>query len=368
LKESEVEFILCSCEAYGRFSLHKEAHKDNELGFNRQAKLLLDWTTEKVIPALQGAQSGETELGNLDLSRISNVSDSLILPGSPSPMSPPKQRANLLRTPGRLGGMSSSLSELDRTLNEPTVFLVSALARSLLQSSCVIFAELLAVGCLCGDAIARSAVHWCKIFEEEEKETEDDANFVQRELLPSFIRLAVHLCKSTGSFALLKELFVKCNEGALEDEGELIKKAVSSLLGSRSSDGSKLVDGPIDAFLSAADELLGSTEMEISFEVTDTARGVWSHSKGCVGAALEGIIGNRNASLSLAKKLVLNLASCGGEGNAKTAFEARCLSLLIKTTSSSTAMARILSDLNVESFEECGEIRGLVQQLLESTS
>ena len=75
-------------------------------------------------------------------------------------------------------------------------------------------------------------MHWCKIFEEEKKETEDDANFVQRELLPSFIRLAVHLCELSGTFILLKELFVKCNEGALEDEGELMKTADSLLLGS----------------------------------------------------------------------------------------------------------------------------------------
>lgn len=368
-KETEVEFILCSCEAYGRFALHNEAHNQNDgdLGFNRQTKTLLDWTTEKVIPALLGAQSGETELLDLDLSRISNVSDSLIMPGSPSPLSPPKQKANLGRTPDR-----PSAFDMDQTLShDPAVFLVTSVARSLLQSSCVVFAELLAVGSSCGDDIESSAVGWCSIFDGDEEMEEDEngeKQHIRAELLPSFIRLAIQLCKSSNNnCALLRALFVKCNLGrGMEQERNLMKKAVSALLSTRSN-GAMLTEKLVETFFNAASELNDDVNMDSSMvsldEDTSSVDMVLSHSKGCLATVLEALASNSNARRSLARKLVSRLQ---GETNiTKANFDARCLLWLVENHNNA-ALTSIVSELEAERFEEGGEMRGVVHRLLES--
>lgn len=203
-KESEVEFILWSCEAFGRLALHREAQKNDDIGLNSQVRMLLDWSTEKVMPALLGAQSSESELRDLDLSRISNVSDSLIVPESPSLASPPRQKANLNRTPEHLSRRIStgSPTSFELTPNNPGIFLVSATARALLQISCVVCSELLAVGGSCGDQISKTGLKWFKMFQEASQE--DDKNQpLQEDMLPSFIRLAIQLGRSSEDFTLL---------------------------------------------------------------------------------------------------------------------------------------------------------------------
>jgi hypothetical protein len=367
-KESEVEFTLRSCEAYGRFALHKAAHKSDELGINRQAKTLLEWSTENVISALLGVQSGgESELRDLDLSRISNVSDSLIIPEPKSPTtSSPKHRANLRQTPER-GRPSSLLHAEDETLHDPAVFLVSAAARSLLQSSCIIFAEFLAVGGSCGGEVANAAIAWCKIFDQD---IEREDHCLQRMVLPCFIRLAIQLCKSSSNVSLLRELFVRCSEDALKEDCCLpMKKAVTSLLNVRSADGFKLTKAVVEAFLSAVDELQASTKEEesLSFEAVESVDGVWSHSKGCLATVLEAVVGNQGARHSLARKVVTNLRSSSGEMTAYSMFESRCLSL-IATTDRSVAMAEIIGELEVEKFDEGEEMRCVVQKVLKSTT
>ena len=199
-KESEVEFIIWSCEAFGRLALHREAQKSDDLGLNSQVKMLLDWSSEKVVPALIGVQSNESELRDLDLSRISNVSDSLIMPESPTLASPPRQRANLNRTPEHLSRRSPTSFEVSS--NDPAVFLVSAAARALLQSSCVVCAELLAVGGSCGDQIGKTGLEWFKLFQEA-SQNDDKNKPYQEDMIPAFLRLAIQLIKSSNNFALL---------------------------------------------------------------------------------------------------------------------------------------------------------------------
>ncbi len=79
--------ILKSCEAYGRFALHKEASKDGPPHFSTQMRTLLEWTTDKVIPLLikqQGSTGAATPFGELNISSISAASASPVQPASPS--------------------------------------------------------------------------------------------------------------------------------------------------------------------------------------------------------------------------------------------------------------------------------------------
>jgi hypothetical protein len=367
-RESEVEIILCACEAYGRFALHKEAYQQNHgVAFSAQAKVLLDWTTEKVIPALnKRGRSGEYELRDLDLSRISNASDSIIIHGSPSPV--PK-RANLRSTPQRLDGKSASLYDNDRTLSEPAVFLVSAVAESLLTCSCTIFSEWLAVGGGLGAAeIDETAANWCQIFEKrEDEEDHDRAEEVKKAIMPAFIRLAFELCKCSDNFLLLKKLLVHCNELDTGDSVSEIKKALSLLLADRSTQDSKR-EGVIESVLDAANDLLDGEETDLSVELPATVDDLWSNPKGFISSALSIIMGNRQASLALARRLVAKLGMHVGDVTTKTIFETKCLWLVIEESDCGTEMGKVVRELDAERFEEGGELRVVIHKLLNSNA
>ena len=150
VSEKEIMLILKSCEAYGRFALHKEASKDGPPHFSTQMRTLLEWTTDKVIPLLikqQGSTGAATPFGELNISSISAASASPVQPASPSPMQPRRQRTNRNKTPVRDGSFVSTSNEVNiATANDSTALLSHGVAVSLLQSSCAIFSEWLAVG------------------------------------------------------------------------------------------------------------------------------------------------------------------------------------------------------------------------------
>jgi condensin-2 complex subunit G2 len=357
-RESEVEFVLSACEAYGRFALHKEAQTGDGVSLSSQAKTLLNWTTEKLIPVFKKAQSGETELRDLDLSRISNVSDSLIIPGSPALMSPPRRKADLKNTPNRMED-DSAMFDSNGTLKEPTIFLVSAVAGALLQSSCVIFSEWLAVGGSGADEISGAAVKWCRVFQSEEEE-EDPNEHHHKELMPAFVRLAVQLCKSSDDPLLLKQLLVNCSEETV------MKKAILSLCTARSSQQSKVQGSVIQAFLAAAHELLDTVAVDAPFDLPDAVDEVWCHDRGCVASSLSVIMCNHQACSTLARQLVSNLSSHVGEPTKKSTFEAKCLSFLLTSNEYDAEIAKIIRNLDAGKFEEGGEMRNVVDKLLES--
>ena len=338
--------------------MHKEAQRRGEEGFNRQAKRLLGWTSEIVVPAMLGAQSSETELRDLDLSHISNVSDSTIMRASLSTLS------NLRKSPNKVVNRTSAL--LDQTFDDPPVFLVSSLARSLLQLSCVVFAEHLAVGGSCLDEVEKSAVGWCQVFDDKYCDTEDNRSLVKRELLPGFLRLATQLCRYGMRFDLLRKIFVQCSEASMGDDIVMVRKAVAALLAATSRGGSKLTERVIDNFLLTVDELIEEDDRPLPGHSIRNANDVWSHPKGCLSTVLEAIVSNENASLLLARNLVVRLASSEVESGARQCYETRCLSLLIKVTKSSSTMATIVTDLETDRFKDDAEICGVVHHLLES--
>eukprot|EP00339_Tiarina_fusa_P025462 CAMPEP_0117012226 /NCGR_PEP_ID=MMETSP0472-20121206/10337_1 /TAXON_ID=693140 ORGANISM="Tiarina fusus, Strain LIS" /NCGR_SAMPLE_ID=MMETSP0472 /ASSEMBLY_ACC=CAM_ASM_000603 /LENGTH=1300 /DNA_ID=CAMNT_0004715245 /DNA_START=89 /DNA_END=3991 /DNA_ORIENTATION=+ len=367
LKESEIEFILWSCEAYGRFALHREAQKRDEIRLNEQAKKLLTWSTDHVVPALVGAQSGESELRDImNLSRISNVSESLIMPDSPSVASPPRQRANLSRTPEQMS--RRSLTPFETTSwNDPDVFLVSSAARALLQSSCVVVAEFLAVGGLCGEEVANTAVNWFKLLHEGSDDIGEEKP-VQEDMLPVFIRLAIQLCKSSASFTLLKEIF-KCAEHSIGKHSALLTKGVVSLLKYSCSQDSLTVNGVVNAFLEVVDETLAFEDVVPTTEPAQELHGVWDYPVGCVATVLKGILSVRCASLVLVQSLVSRIGSYSGETMAKSSFDIKCLRYIMTSRGNIAAACRpITSQLDLSRFDLDNNMHISLEKILKSNS
>jgi hypothetical protein len=373
ISEKEIELILKSCEAYGRFALHKEASKDGRPSFSLQAKTLLDWTTDRVIPVLS-KQGGvlATPLDYLNLSRISAVTESPIHPSSPTPMPPLRQRTNRNRTPGRFDPTFVSLGDKEHieiaTGLESTTLLAYGAAVSLLQSSCVIFAEWLAVGGSGSSVVAASASKWCKIF----TIAEDDVT-LQAELQPAFTRLAVQLCKTSSDFSVLQQLITSCDEAKVEEDETIdMKKTVSTLLAGRDEQGNTLVDGVVGAVLGAARSILEETAMndDESPEMPLTLSEVWNNNKGSVFSSLSAILSNKQATVVLAKKLV---ACFGGDGGATdqmqvSLFQAKLLRLLCDRISGvgSAELKSAVLKLDAETFAGDGSVKDILRNVTES--
>ena len=336
---------------------------NKSIEFNAKAKLLLNWTTSRVIPALTVDNKGGSELRNLDLSRISNVSDSLVLPGSPSPFSPPRRKADLKRTPDRMGGNPISIFDNDGALNRPAVFLVSAVAGSLLQSSCLVFTEWLSVGGAGAQEIAEASVKWCKVFLEGGLASGD----MKKEIAPAFMRLAIQLCQAADNYLLLKRILVECDEACFEDNGASVEKAISSLLSGHclGAKVSKIMNGIIDTVLDAAYESLDSFVTELKFEVPESIEDLWHFDTGCVASALAAISGNKHSKLLLCRRLVCCLANHSKNLNKRAVFEAKCLAYMLSFSGSSIEMEGIIRELDVDRFDEQGEMRIVVGQILQ---
>jgi condensin-2 complex subunit G2 len=204
----EVESVVRACEAYGRFALHNQSYSslkiDDEVEVVKQVEMLVKWTTKIVVPAVLADNKGSSCLHDLDLSRISNASDSLVHlpPGSPSLTSPPKQKQNCGRTPEAMRGHSSVFGV---SLSDTLMTTSKRVATSLLVSSCLISSELVAIGVSVPTTIATASVDWCDVFEDL------DASMLEA-LLPAFTRLGVQLKLQSGSTMLLERLFVVCNK------------------------------------------------------------------------------------------------------------------------------------------------------------
>ena len=347
----EIEFALRSCEAYGRFALHKAAYDNSRVGFSEQAKLLLKWTTEKVAPSFRAAQSGETQLRDLDLSCILNTSDSLILPGSPSPLQPPRQRANLRSTPNRMYG--ESVLDGDTVLDEPAVFVVSAIASSLLHISCTIFSEWIRVGGDGADIVAESAVKWCQVFVEDQEE--DVPIRAQKELFPAFTRLAVNLGIYANNFVLLKHLLIKCNEAIAGED--TIGKALTLILSVRKvQQRENLVKGIVDTVLEAVYSSCdgqgedSGTAVEFPTSVDD----LWTRKRGSIGIALSVLLLNPHVCVEFVNKLVLHLNDGGEQGEAAEEimnFQARFLYLLVARAENAAVFGNSIRQLDFGHME-----------------
>ena len=358
IQGSEVEFALFACEAYGRFALHKAAHHNPVIEFSDQAKLLLQWTTEKVAPSFRMAKSGETELRKLDLSCILNTSDSMIIPGSSSPMSPPRRKANLRRTPNRI--CSVSLLDEEAILDEPAVFVVRGIASSLLQTSCTIFSDWICVGGNGTDEIAQSAVTWCQVFEDEDENISD---LSQTELVPSFARLAVSLCLHADNFDLMKQLLINCNQNIIGDD--VIGKAVTMMLSERNAlRREKLLSGIVEAVLAVAYRMCQGQSKGTPDDLPSSVDALFAHKSGSVGPALSALMSNPQACVEIVDRLLSALDSDNREEDIVN-FQVKLLFLLVNSGENAAIFANKIREIDFEHFESATSGRNIMERLRE---
>jgi hypothetical protein len=354
--EHEIECIIRACEAYGRFSLHEQSSaslkKENQVSLNTQVTLLLKWTTDFVVPALLGSSQADSMLRDLDISHIS-VSDSMMHgpPGSPSLMSPPRQKPNIGRTPV---AMRSQTAPYQRDI---PINLTEKIAATLLVSSCMISSEILAMGVSDENGIAKASLEWCSVLEE--------CNMPSLAMIfPSFVRLAVQLNRTSNKLSLLEELLVHCNDFD-EDDFPSGYKLVKSALKAARNDEKKF----IDLFMKVIDRLVhGDEKWQPRLETASCLTDVWDKGR-MMGIFLEVIEGYPSLQWYAAKELASSLASSNGSVTPVIAFQAKCLSALSMVVESN-AMSEILRGINTESVDvnENDDIRAFVANLTEANA
>lgn len=336
--------------------LHKATAAGRSDEYGSQLKKLLNWTTEKALVYFLTARPEGNELRQLDLSRISNVSDSIVL-------SPPRQKSDLRRTPTRLGRPSPYVS----TSDVPPFFLTSFTA-ALLQSACILFAEELVLGSTNSDDIASAAVIWCRVFSESGKETIEGAEHILDGMAPSFFRLAVQLCKTSSNFTLLKELVRSCEDSSLQRNRDNVKKLISSLLHGRFGEQSKYTNQIIETVISAAASSSSLSDVDESILETHTSNGsFWTEQNGCVGLVLEAIFASKTAAITFIQWLARDLCLVTEEASAIDIFKLKCLQELI-SRSGTLATEKLKSNLNLDRFKEGSKMKGYVQNLFLAAS
>jgi hypothetical protein len=353
----EVEYAIRASEAYGRFALHKESllvlEKDDNTSMERQVGKLLLWTTNKIVPAfMRSDEQGVSVLRDCDLSQISNrlsMSMESMPPGSPSLLSPPKQKANCGRTPEAMRGHSSLFVT---SPNDSPVIYSAKVGCALLLSSCILSSEMLAMGMTNAHEISKAAVQWCQIFDQSRWPVEEH-------LLCAFIRLAFQLFRASGDSTFLKDLFVKCNSNFKETAvGDLVKKELQSLLRLRNG-----VDDLLPAFFSLAGRIVDKENSDQSFDLANLS-GEVQNDGGSIEIFLDAIIGNAGATQSFSRTIVKRLLAHDGEIDAAIKFDAKCLSLVLKEAGD-PAMTKLLEELVTEHEQAEGEMRQFVENLLE---
>jgi hypothetical protein len=313
--------------------------------------MLLRWTTDKIVPALVGSDQGASMLRDLDVSHISNVSESLIHepPGSPSLASPPKQKTNRGRTPEAMRGSSSIF---DVSQNDPPIIFLEKFASSLLFTSCMISSELLAMGVSNANDISEAAVGWCKVFDQVESAT-------QSPLFSSFIRLAVQLNRTFGDVALLERLLVVWSGDHVDELAQdEMKKVLTSVV--RNGGGVKTI---INIFFNVAEQIVKANQ-ENSFQTATCVSDVWVEPD-AIQMLLEVITANKQARVELAKSLVSELSTDEGTVTPIVIFYARCLSY-ISSLVNGPVMIKILNNLDSERFKDDAGMRLLFDNILES--
>lgn len=362
-----MEYVLRVCEAYGRFTLHKEASLNAGINFSAEAKKLLHWTTGVVLPVLlpSSATVEKVPFSDPNLSHISVEKSFESFPVSPI-VGPPRRRANRNTTPVRLDGAGLSSFGNDTTLGSTEPALARALAVSLMQSCVMIFAEWIAVGGAGAEEIAKASVEWTQLFDNNE-DGEDGHN-----LLPGFCRLAMQLCKSAENFSLLKSLLAKAQEDADPDATGPIRSMLTSLLPKR-SDTSSVAERTVQCVVEAAHEIIGSKSLTFSTACPASIGQLWPHEGNCIVSALRAVLANKQATLVLAEMLAAQVGAETGDlaqESSQMLFDAKCLCLLCDAeanTKSSAEVMLLVRRIDLGSLGETSTIRPLMEELLDIT-
>jgi hypothetical protein len=328
---------------------------DVVVSFSDDAQQLLEWTTKRVLPAFSLSPE---DIGFDDNAPASNIAGS---PMSPVPTGPARRRTNRNATPCK-DSDSMAPSDLQSTSHRDkvsAVLVARAFGTSLLQASCVIFSEWLAVGCAGADAIAKAAVVWTKIFCIDEVGTE-----AQTELLPAFCRLALYLARNAQDTSLLKSLLLECTEDSTTDNSSL-QKVLSLLFASRNPD---LISAAVEAIFQAANgivERLGDNTSKSS-ELPASVDTLWNQSQGCIKPAVAAVLSSKSACLELAKLVVNELNNSNDSSADALLFKVKCLWLVCDVSSNNnhSEVLNVVRGLRMDNDSSNDELRSAVEELL----
>lgn len=357
--ELEVDLVLGCSEAYGRFVLHRAQTEDKDKVM-KEVRFILDWTTEHVLPVVLKVPATGSDLQDLDISRISNVSDSLMLHSCSGLMSPPKQRINVGASSSRLSSAASKSGNLRFSCQS----MADLVARVLMQFSCLFLSEFVLIGGAFPAELESHVSRWCAIFDPRDN-ADERAMSIRFQLLPSFMRLGVQLCKCEANFALLKELIVKCDQGSVEGSEGLLQTAAKSLLPSGFGRDTPLMGDLLDSMLVAFGEIARSSETLEAFETADSANKIWSSLS--IGAVVDIIARNQKACKILAEKVLFKLKSHHGDVDNEVVFYAKCMSFLLSVMKSRTFVEKIRDEINVESLPK-DDIRSMMESLVATSA
>jgi len=219
----------------------------------------------------------------------------------------------------------------------------------------MISSEMLAMGMSSADEISKAAVGWSQVFDQPPRA-------VEKQLLCAFIRLGFQLYRASGDSTLLDDLLVKCNSRFKEKEVEdVITKVLVSLLRMRNGTNDLL-----SIFSTVTDRIIQMRNASISFENASCSSEVWNEG-GTIKILLDIILGNSAATLSFAREIVERLVSHEGETNAVVNFNAKCLSLVMRQCGC-PELTTVISDLDAQNYQEDGDMRLLVENLLECSA
>lgn len=350
VSESDINYIINVCECYGRFILHKEASTTGCLEFSIQAEKLLNWTTLKIIPACRLSTTSMNTMVDepfLDLNISSIAVEQSFVGYSPVVTGPPRRRTNLSRTPDKLGDASGifnpRLSTNHERHHEGACVLGGSVAVALLQSSCVVFSEWLAVGGSSSETIAKAAVEWCHVFDS----TESD-NSIESELLPAFCRLALEVFMSGSDVSVLKAFLLKCKD---PDSAGTIKRLISSLLSSKTAvHDTSIMTRIVECILSVAHDVRGAEFQSVTniAEVPKTFAAMFEDklTKSCTSSGLEAILESRLACIELAKLTIRNIKSgYEAEEHSIVMFNALCLQILCDGAHGNSKVVNDVTDM-----------------------
>jgi len=311
MDEADVSMVLSACESYGRLALHKGATTggNGQLQFNPQARTLLVWITEKVLPSFAAPPPiphtpavGPLDTSILNLSRISSagsVSASPMTQFSSSPAHSHK-KANQNKTPEHF---DTSFNSADDDLSfelEGDNSTSRITAVSLVSSATVVFAEWLAVGGEGAVEIGATAGLWCQALQYED-------SILAKKLYPAFCRLALQLVYNASDFSVLKQLLTFANDNSVGSQEEhVLRKTFDSIISSRGDNHKERVERMVDTVLVAVEQTLeisNKKDCEIN-ELPLSVDDVCSDCGKPISIALSAIVSSPLAMTVLARDLV----------------------------------------------------------------
>lgn len=329
------------------------------------AQRLLSWTSVHVVPALVAKYNEPFEDPNI--SHISVDKSLLTSPLSPILNGPTRRRANRNSTPLKLdSGLSSYSTPNKEARDEHSVLIARAFAISLMQSSCMVFAEWLAVGGCGSDEITSSVSNWCLIFDEGPQGDEN-----HNELSSAFIRLAVQSCKSSLNFSILQKLFSSGTSTTQSGIDEDMEKALSLLFSNRSTQSEEIARKTVDCVRCASYNLIGKHNLKCNAGLPASPEDIFATVKGFIVPGLRAILANKQACSILAEQLVQDVAGSDDSPLITpqiSIFAMKCLWLLCdpKASKASLEATKIVRRIDLHELDCENGVRKLAEEIMQS--